>query len=137
MSERIIAEEDRVRPGAGELQLWFALLGGAAAWAVHFMAAYLLMEVACRAGWQQRGALGLNGAALALLGATLIALPVVVASGLVARRALRDAQARSETKDGYRAHLGQAGSVLALIFTLAIVAETVPALVLMPCLPGA
>lgn len=154
MSAEPVAEEDRVRPAPGEPSLWFASLGAAVVWAVHFMAVYLLLEVACRAGWQQRQLLGLNGAAAAVLIAGLLALPMVIASGLVARRVLaasaqqlgqqrgedervEAAVDRDDDTEAYPRHLGLAGLVLAGIFFLAIVAETVPALVLGPCPPGA
>lgn len=150
MSEQTFPEEDRVRPNPGEPSLWFALLGSAAAWAVHFMAVYLLLEVACRAGWQRWQLLGLNGASAAVVLAGLVALPVVVASGLAARRALARGSGRKggagphgavdaddDDTEAYPRHLGLAGVVLAGIFLLAIIAETAPALVLSPCPPGA
>jgi hypothetical protein len=137
MSEQSVPKEDRVRPAPGEARLWFALLGSAAAWAVHFLAVYMLLEIACPAGWQTRALLGLNGAAAAVLLAGLAALPVVVASGLAARRAMREGPDDRGDGGAYPRHLGLAGVVLAGIFFLAIVAETVPALFLGPCPPGA
>jgi uncharacterized membrane protein YcjF (UPF0283 family) len=137
MSEHALPEEDRVRPSPGARHLWFALLGASGAWFIHFLACYLLLEVACVAGWQQRQFLGLNGVAAAVMLATLLCLPVAIVSGLVAWRALRQgANARDEAGNATSertAYLGKAGLILSVLFCAVIVAETIPALVLRPC----
>lgn len=132
MSAQSLPEEDRVRPGAGGRHLWFTLLGSAAAWSVHFLALYLLHEVACRSGWQNTTFVGINGIAAAVLLITLLALPVVAASALVARRVAR-AAAQDAAIAERNTHLGRAGMILSAIFALAIVFATIPALVLPPC----
>jgi hypothetical protein len=134
MSEHALPEEDRVRPSPGARHLWFALLGAGAAWMVRFMAAYLLLEVACRAGWQQQRLLGLNGVAVAVLLTTIVCAPVAAASGAMAWRTLRRGRAEA-TGDALErdSYIGGAGLFLSGLFLLAMLAETIPALVLAPC----
>jgi hypothetical protein len=135
MSQRALPEEDRVRPALGGARHWFALLGASVAWATHFMVSYLLIEAACAAGWQQRAPLGLNGVAAAVLLTTLLTLPVAVASALVARRNLQRGAAAEAGEDAadVDAYLGRAGLLLGALFSLVILAESIPALVLAPC----
>lgn len=128
MSEQALPEEDRVRPSSEGRHLWFALLGAAIAWFIHFMACYLLLEVACVLGWQQQQLLGLNGVAAAIVLTTLVCLPLAVASGVVAWRATADRNSAE-----HATYLGQAGMMLSVLFVGIIVFETLPALVLPPC----
>jgi membrane protein implicated in regulation of membrane protease activity len=134
MSQHALPEEDRVRPAPGGARHWFALLGASVAWATHFMVCYLLIEAACAAGWQGRTLLGLNGVAAAVLLTTLLTLPVAIASALVARRVpRRGGEAADDDAQETDAYLGRAGLLLGALFSLVIVAESIPALVLAPC----
>jgi hypothetical protein len=119
--------EDLVRPVPVAWPVWIGLLGAPSAWAAHFMVCYGLMEVGCAAGWDGFVVAGLNGVAAAVLLATLLTAPAIVASGLVAHRL------SPRGRDGANDHVRQAGLFLSGLFLLAIIFETVSVLVLQPC----
>ncbi len=62
-------------------RLLFALLGGAAAWSLHFLASYAVAAIGCVAGWQ--------GIRESLAVGTIVLAAVAVWSTLVAWRAWR------------------------------------------------
>lgn len=126
MARSVPGPEDLVRSVPIAWRVWFGLLGAPVAWTVHFMVCYGLMEVGCATGWDGHAVAGLNGVALAVLVATLLTVPAILAATLVAHRL-------SPCARGGHAHIRQAGLVLSGLFLLAILAETVPVLVLRPC----
>ncbi len=74
MQER--TAEVEVAPGL----IWFVLLGGAIAWAVHLLAAYALGEFGCVAGWGHIYFRGLHLVAWLVLAVTLITAVVTAAA---------------------------------------------------------
>ena len=127
MARDVPGPEDLVRPVPVAWRVWVGLLGSASAWAAHFMVSYGLMEVGCAAGWDSVGIAGINGVAAAVLLATLLTVPAILASGLVAHRLSPGG------RDGANAHVRQAGLVLSGMFLVAVLAETVPVFVLRSC----
>jgi hypothetical protein len=136
MARDALGPEDLVRTIPVAWRVWFGLLGAPGAWALHFLAAYGLMEAGCAASWHQSSIAGLNGVAAAVLLATILTIPALLAAGLVAHsllRRARDDTDRSDAAIASDAHIGQAGLILSALFLLAVIFETVPVLVLQPC----
>jgi hypothetical protein len=136
MAREALGPEDLVRTIPVAWRVWCALLGAPSAWALHFLAAYGLMEAGCAADWDQSNIIGLNGVAAAVLLATLLTIPALLATGLVAHSLLRRAReetGRSNAATASDAHIGQAGLILSALFLVAVIFETVPVLVLQPC----
>lgn len=106
--------------------LWFGLLGGAAAWAVQFLAGYLISEGACVAA----GEAGLAPAALAIGLISLIAFAVAVAATLAGRRVWlqerRDLGADRVRSEGGSGWTGLAGALLSGVFAFVILVQTMP-----------
>lgn len=110
--------------------LWFALLGGPAAWSAHLLGSYPLVPVACRMGTTAP----LN---ILTLVTAAVAGAATVASGWAYRRARPAASAAgvagSESRAGF---MGACGLLLGLLFTFAIVMEGLPPLLQDPCVEG-
>ena len=118
--------------------LWFALLGGPAAWTIHLLASYPLVPLAC--SLQTTTPLNLVTAGTALL---------ALAAGLTGWRAWRrlrsdrTAEGGTNTADddildarGRARFMAVAGSILAVFFTYVIVVEGLPPLLQDPCIDG-
>jgi hypothetical protein len=109
----------------GSPAIWFAFLGGPLAWTAHFLATYGLVYVACATGFP-----------FLLYLPTLVAVPVVIASAIAARRLwqrpLLDAGTswRTETRTRF---FGLAGMVMNAIFLLAILFQGALPLFLNTC----
>jgi hypothetical protein len=133
MSQQALPETDRVRADPGPWRVWFALLGSAAAWAVHFLVFYGLVEFGC-GGLQGGAVMGLSFISALLLLAGLLGLAVVAGSALAARLVWREGRAADDDARAERdRYIGLASLVLSGIFALAILAETIPAALLSPC----
>jgi hypothetical protein len=106
--------------------LWFALLGGAVAWLVHFLIIYLIGEFGCIAGLDRFGLAGISGVALAVLGITL---PMLALAGLATLTALRRARPggdRTGDTPGPAHYMAHVGLWSNLLFILIIVVQTIP-----------
>lgn len=132
----------RDRGGRGDVPLpalWFALLGGPAAWSAHLLASYPLVPVACRMG---------TTAPLNILTAVTAAIAVAAAGtgwwGYRRSRSTGDDGAPghsagpgrtggTESRAGFMAF---AGLLLAILFTFAIVLEGLPPVLQDPCTEG-
>lgn len=128
-------EQTRIRPAV----LWFGVLGGAVAWAVHLLVAWSFMEVGCLAPRQgfvlQRGAGPGSVASTVVYIAT--GLPWLVAAGaLVTCLVLRSRARRLESDPLTSGRLGLMliiGISLDLMSIAAITGGAVGLLVLEPC----
>ena len=128
------------RPDTGqrsEAALWFAAVGGAAAWVVHLAVGWLLEEVvACGTATTDRGAiLGLD-VELWILGITAVLGMVAVAAGVVGYRRwrrLQDDGARPRT--ARKAFMAFAGLLGAGLFLPIILMGGLQVLTLHPCSP--
>lgn len=111
--------------------MWFALLGGPAAWSIHLLASYPLVPLACNTG--TTAALNIVTAGTALIAAA------AAGTGWWAYRRARRAGApnapgagdASESRPGF---MGLLGLLVALLFTFAILIEGLPPLLVDPCL---
>jgi hypothetical protein len=112
-------------------RLLFALLGGAAAWSLHFVLSYALASIGCVYGW--RGIPGILAAGTLVLGA------VAVWSAVIAWRAWRRVSgdqawdtALSEPR-GWFAYLMMTGALMGLLSVFAIALEGWGTLMLPVC----
>lgn len=123
--------ENRERPGPA---LWFALLGGAAAWAVQFLTGYLVTESMCvaaqRSASAEQAAGALTGATVAVLVVSLAAFAVAVAAALAGRRVWRRSEERTdergEVRTGGMGWTAFAGMLLSGVFAFIILAQVLP-----------
>lgn len=102
--------------------LWFALLGGPAAWTAHLLASYPLVPVACREGitWP-----------LNVLTAATAA--IALAAALTGWWAFRRAGGRAAF-DSRPAFMALTGLLLSSLFTFAILLAGLPPILQDPCL---
>jgi len=119
----------------GGLLLWYGVLGGAVAWAVHLMIAWPLDELTCAAGGEN-----VSGVPLWQAVALAVLIPALVAVGslLVAVLALQRTARAQSTGDDERAFgrsrmLAVIGIWSNLLFLTIIVLGGVAVLVLPPC----
>lgn len=123
--------------GSSQREIWFAVLGGMSAWAVHFWAGFALVEIACRTTFPAFSALGLSGLELLLAAVTLVFGGITVAAAVVAWRVRERAGAVADPdSDGphaLAAFMGWTGLYLSGFFLVAIVLAVIPALVLRGC----
>lgn len=117
-------------PAVSQTGLWFGLLGGAAAWTGQLLAASLLSEWGCLAGWQERTWQGLSVVAwlilVASLLATLAAVAALLASGGILRRC--SGAAPSDAAGANARFLARAGFYSSALFVVIILAQTLPIL---------
>ncbi|MFG1779493.1 hypothetical protein ACGFIR_24935 [Micromonospora sp. NPDC049051] len=120
---------------AGGLLFWYAVLGGAIAWAVHLLAAWSVDELACAGGREQIGALPLRAViAVAIVLPALATVGALLAAALVWRRTTHPPNGLDERPVGR----GRMAAVVAiwsnLLFLTIIVLGGIALLVLPPCL---
>lgn len=115
--------------------LWFALLGGPAAWTVHLLASYPLVPLACRL----QTTLPLNLVTLC----TALVSAAAAATGGVAWRRLRRVGAGDPTVDrggdigGRALFMASAGAILGVFFLWVILVEGMPPILVGdPCIDG-
>lgn len=129
-----------VRPAMGR-RMAFALLGSPIAWVVHFLGSYFIVALWCAATWP--------GLRLAIVLFTVASVAVSGATGVVAFRLWRRGQAAllEDAEPGapepWDARMGERGArmsflavvalFMAVVFTLLIVLEGLPALLTQAC----
>ncbi len=116
----------------GGLLLWFAVLGGAVAWAVHLFAAWGIEELVCSTGHEQVAGVPLDTAiaiACGLPGAVTLA---ALATSVVAWRRIRRGDERIPPERLSRARLLAVVGVWSNLLFVAIIAFDTVALVVIP-----
>ncbi|MEV4198252.1 hypothetical protein [Micromonospora globbae] len=120
---------------AGGLLLWYAVLGGALAWAVHVMAAWGVDELTCASGSDQ-----VSGVSLRVVVALAVVLPALATVGALLAAVLawrRTARARpdgtTEATLGRTRMLALLGLWANLLFLTIIALGGVALLVFPPC----
>ncbi|RZU75321.1 MULTISPECIES: hypothetical protein [Micromonospora] len=125
------------RPGpharlTGGLLLWYGVLGGAVAWAVHVLAAWSLDELACAAGSERVAAVPLwQAVGLAVVIPGLFTVGSLLVAALVWRRTARAGE--EDRAFGRSRMLAVVGVWANLLFLTIIVLGGVAVLVLPPC----
>jgi hypothetical protein len=122
------------RSREGWPSLWFGVLTGPILYSLHFMAVYLLVETACKAGRLQFSVLGINGIAFWVVLLTLVAAGVTGYSTFVAYRDWRQTRLAGEGRhESYAALMALLGLLLSGFFTVVILLTGLPALFLVAC----
>ncbi|SCG73167.1 hypothetical protein [Micromonospora inositola] len=128
------------RPGArarlaGGLLLWYGVLGGAVAWAIHLLAAWSVDELTCAAGSERVAAVSLwQAVGLAVVIPGLVTVGSLLVAALVWRRTVRAQSGGAEDRAFGRSRMLAVVGVWAnLLFLAIIVLGGVAVLVLPPC----
>ncbi|MBQ1016813.1 hypothetical protein KBX71_02920 [Micromonospora sp. D93] len=120
---------------AGGLLLWYAVLGGAVAWALHLLAGWGVDELTCASGSERVGAVPLRavlGAAVVL--PALATVGALLASALLWRRTAHPPGPNGEDRSVGRGRLFAVVGIWSnLLFLAIIVLGGVALLVLPPC----
>jgi hypothetical protein len=133
MVEPITSQRNTATPTARSL--WCGLLGAPSVWMAHFLAIWVITEWGCLAGWAHSRLLGFQAITALLVIVTGIALPLVVAAGLLSGHNWRRARASANDQgtDDRSAYMSLGGVALSTLFGFAIVLESLPALLLGSC----
>jgi hypothetical protein len=118
-------DQSEVRPAS----LWFGVLGGAGAWTVHLLGAYLIAEFGCETGTDRHTVAGIMLPAWLLLALTALMLAIGVASTWIALRLrgrLRATDDLSDPRIAAPRHLAHAGFLTSGLFTLIILIQSAP-----------
>ena len=118
----------------GGLLMWFAVLGGAVAWAVHLIVAWGVDELACQSGHTSVAGVPVRGVVGA--GVVLPALVTLAALALAFRAWRRASAARRSDDDPHMERAGMLallGVCANLLFLSIIVAGGAAVLVFAPC----
>jgi heme O synthase-like polyprenyltransferase len=116
--------------------LMVGMLAGPIAWSVQLVANYMLVEVACRGSFPPVRVLGLSGAALLVLGVTLLMALITLYAAYLSYRTRQqlgeeeEGRTRAEKRSAFMA---LSGVYLSVLFLALIVFSGIPALVLPPC----
>jgi hypothetical protein len=145
-----VARTAEVRHKGAPLLLWFAVLGGAAAWTAHLLFGWGIEEIACSPAARSPDVLGVSTAVW--IGAVTAVLALLtVAAGLLAYRFWRqaggsnpndhiepdgaEAEPIEEVRGGRVAFMALFGVASNALFLLIIVYGGVSLLLLRPCTP--
>ncbi|MFL5801230.1 MAG: hypothetical protein ACJ8CR_05750 [Roseiflexaceae bacterium] len=99
MADTSAAQHDTV-PSPAARWLWLGLLDAPGIWLVHFLAIWIIAEWGCLAGWAHFTSLGFQSITVLLVIATCIALPLIIATGLVSWRTWRRARQHEQRRAG-------------------------------------
>lgn len=109
--------------------LWFGLLGGAAAWTIHLMFAYVAAEFGCVSRFSEHRYLGISSVAWMVLVLTAVTAIASAIATVVAYRSHRRLQGGANGSDPARlaeSNTARAGILTSAIFTFVILFETIP-----------
>lgn len=116
---------------ASRIRLWFAFLGGALAWTLHFMGSYAIGEASCLMGAADVEWLGLNVMTWLLILLSILCLLFAGAAIVISRKDQLHSIARIDRQAAeVELFMTRTGLVNNLIFTLVIVAQTFPIFIL-------
>jgi hypothetical protein len=110
-------------------RVWFALLGGAVAWTLQLMLAYIIAEFGCLSGLGEKQAGGLTVVAWLLLGLSAAALALAAGAAITAARIRRNPAGPVELQTESALTLafsGRLGVVTNLVFLVIIAVQSVP-----------
>ena len=118
--------EAALTAGVKSWKMWFALLGGAGAWAAHLMLAYAIAEFGCVAGWGHApGAISTVSWMLIVVSAAMTALAALAL--LVAYRVGHRVGAAEDPDDRETVeYVARFGKITNALFLFVIIVESVP-----------
>lgn len=132
--------EDFSTPTLSSTRVWIGMIGSPAVWGVHFMLVWALVEGGCAVGIGEQRLLGGNAVQVTVLVATVIALLLTAASGVIAYGNWQRARMINTNVGGIAARAAERTNFLALvglsftvIFFVVIVFTALPVFVLPPC----
>lgn len=109
--------------------LWFGLLGGAIAWSVHFISAYVVAEFGCVGGLGERSYWNISYVAWLELGLTVFAFLMAAFSTMVAYRSQRGLASGTACPCSEQCAVrstARAGMLSSGLFTFVILFESIP-----------
>lgn len=115
--------------GVTRLKLWFVLLGGAIAWAVHLGGAYAIAEFGCVAGWGHApGSVSAVSWMLIVLSAamTLLAAGALLASYQVGKRPSHGPAGADADEHDTADYVARFGKITNGLFLFIIVVQSLP-----------
>lgn len=117
------------RAAVPRAQLWFGLLGGALAWTVHFISAYVIAEFGCVSWLGDYRYANVSYVAWSEIAVTAVAAPIALAATGAAYRCGRQLQshaANNMSANHAERYLARAGSYTSGIFAFVILFEAIP-----------
>lgn len=122
----------------GARGLLFGLLAAPIAWAALHMFDYLWIETACQAGLLGGTMAGLTGVAWVVVAATLVALVISVAAGVISFRRWQSLREPDDDDDlepveARSRFLALSGVLVSALFALLIIMTGVPVFLMAPC----
>ncbi len=114
-------------------RIWFAFLGGALAWTVHFMGSYAIGETACKMDRSDSVFLGINLMQILLSVLTLICAGVAIAAIKTSRSEQLSNEVPFRGDPSNARFIASTGGLTNLIFLLVILAEALPLAMLAVC----
>ena len=112
----------------GRSAIWFALLGGAAAWTAHLLLAYAVAEFGCVSGFGERSYLGISIVAWLEVAVTVLTTMLAASAAVVAYRSHRILHSQEGARAGAAGeeYAARAGLITSGIFTFIILFESIP-----------
>lgn len=121
--------------GVGQWKLWFALLGGAAAWTGHLMLAYVISEFGCTAGLGHRTLFGVSAVSWVLLVMSAAMTALAALALLVSHGVGRQAQPRVADPDDHTTadYVARFGMIANGLFLFIVLIESLPIFFYLGC----
>jgi hypothetical protein len=110
-------------------RLWFGFLGGAVAWTLHLILAYLIAEFGCESQMDRHLYMGITLPAWMLLIMSALVLLIAVLATVVAylgRMKIEKHEHYAEDVHGSERYLTRAGYLMSGLFAFIIIVETIP-----------
>lgn len=125
------------RPLLSGFWLSFSFISGPVIWFFHFVLIWAIGEMGCMAGLDQWLTLGVNAVPALVVLATIPAVALTLFSLFIAYRnwrRLREVDDEVQTNtEGRQRFMAFAGIVLSALFTVVMLVELIPTLILPPC----
>lgn len=136
MSDLATGRDAPPAPRGGPRLVWFAVLGGPLAWAVHLLVAWLLVELACAQGRDHLAGMPLR---LVVAMATVVPGAVALLAWLAAGAALRaapDPDVADDRRLARMVFMARVGAWLDLLSLMMIVFGAAAVATFAPCVRG-
>jgi hypothetical protein len=117
-----------MRRSPSNLELWFSILAGPAAWAAHLSIEYFLTTAKCE--------LSAGDVGVAVMVSTIVVFGLASAGlvvGILGLRSTPEASAHHSKEIQRRRFMATSGMILSLLFLVGLVFATIPVIFLEPC----